>query len=106
MTFQEFLTYASGPGINVIIGFALTFVVEWFPQWEDLDKKIKRLVFFLASLIIPVASALLGVVAGYQQLDFATTIWPCLVAGFVAFTTGTFGYKGMTKIISRKTNSA
>lgn len=106
MTFQEFLTYAQGPGINAIIGFALTFVVEWFPRWEDIDRKIKRLVFFLSSLIIPVIAALLSVVAGYQQLDFAATIWPCLVAGFAAFITGTFGYKGITKIILRKTNGA
>ncbi len=95
MTFQEFLTYASGPGINVILGFVLSFVAECKPvqKWLDnLEAWASRLVFLGASLFVPVVAIVVSCGFGYQPWSFDQAIWPALVAGFLAFGTGTLGH--------------
>ena len=92
MSFQEFLQYASGPGVNVIWGFILTVIVEWFPRWEELESRIKRAVFFVASMAVPVTASLISVAANYQDFGFDTVIWPALVAGFACFSAGTVSH--------------
>ena len=86
MSFQEFLAYLQGPGINAVIGFLLSFAVEWFPEWETLDRRVKRLMSMGLCLLVPVAGAGLSCAFGYQPCSFTETFWPALVAGLTAFT--------------------
>ena len=86
MTFQEFLSYLQGPGINAVIGFLLSFVVEWFPEWDTLEGRVKRLLSLAMCLLVPLVGAGLSCAFGYQACDFTQTFWPALVAGFTAFT--------------------
>ena len=92
MSFPEFLTYAQGPGINLIIGFVLSFVVEWYPSWGNLPPRVKRIAMGFLSLVVPIAAAALSVAMGYQDSSFESTFWPAIVAGFTAFTGSQAGH--------------
>lgn len=87
MAFRDFLVFLQGAGIMAAIGFVLSFVVKWWPQYELLSAKSKRVVMLALCLAIPVAAKALEL-AGYggAWADFALTWWPVLVAGFSAFT--------------------
>jgi len=95
MTFIDFLKYLQGPGISIAIGFVMSFVIEWFPSWNDVDPKAKRMAFFAMSLVIPVGAAAIGGVLGYWGWDFATVFWPAIIAGFVSFSSGTMAHTRM-----------
>jgi len=87
MTFPEFLTWLQGDGINAAIGFILSFIVEWLPQWDMLRPRVKRLVMLVLCLVIPSIAALVSAGMGYQPWSFEETFWPALQAGFLAFWT-------------------
>lgn len=80
MTFQEFLQYVqTSAGINVAVGFVLSFVAEWIPGYNALEAKLKRLIIMLLCFVLPViATVLLGC---YTQ----ECIWQALLAGGSAF---------------------
>ena len=85
MTMVEFLRYAcTALGINVIIGFLLSFVVEWFPEYEELASRWKRLVVMGLSFVIPVVSVVVLWLTGSQALT-SSVVWLALSAGFAAF---------------------
>jgi len=93
MTFPDFLTYLRTPnGIAIALGFALSFLVEWWPTWNDLQPKAKRLLFLAFNLAIPLLAALAAGAAGYEPWSFETLIWPALVAGFLSFSSGTIAH--------------
>lgn len=90
MDFQEFLNYLlTVNGINAAVGVVMSFVVEWFPAFTNLQPKAKRLFFLGLNIVIAIVSALLLATAGYAPWDFNILFWPALVAGFTAFATGT-----------------
>ena len=85
MTLVEFLRYAgTAVGINAIVGFALSFVVEWFPEYEALSSKWKRVTMMGLCFVVPVVSLVGLVVLGEQALT-AEAAWLALSAGFAAF---------------------
>ena len=79
MTFNEFLQYAASPGVNVIVGFILSFVAEWIPGYEQVDAKLKRLYMMLLCFVVPVLATFLMGQFGQDA------IWQALMAGFTAF---------------------
>ena len=70
MKLVEFLQYAgTAVGINAIVGFVLSFVVEWFPEYEELGSKWKRVAMMGLCFVIPVVSLALLVLLGEQALN-------------------------------------
>ena len=81
----EFLQYAgTSVGINAIVGFVLSFVVEWFPNYEALSSKWKRVAMMGLCFTVPVLAFVGLVVLGEQTLG-AEAVWMALSAGFAAF---------------------
>lgn len=92
MLFREFLKWAQNEGIQVCLGVILSFVVEWFPQFENLEWKMKRVAFLGITVAIPVIAAVVSVAFGYQTPSFTETFWPALAAGFLSFMSGTMAH--------------
>ena len=85
MSVIEFLGYmGTVGGINVIVGFILSFVVEWFPVYEALAPRWKRLVVMVLSFVIPVLSVA-GLWAMGQVVVSVDVVWLALSAGFAAY---------------------
>ena len=89
MAFCEFLLWLQGAGLGAAVGVALSYVVEWWKGYENLTAQAKRLVFLALCLVIPLYSAGVGILSCGQSPSFMDTWWPALVAGFVAFGSGT-----------------
>jgi hypothetical protein len=86
MGWKEFLEYAQGPGISVIVGVLLSFGVEYWPQYQNFEAKHKRLVFMGLSFIVPLLGAVASAASGFALwADWAGLWWPALVAGAAAF---------------------
>ncbi len=80
MTLQEFLQYIqTSGGINVAVGFALSFVAEWIPGYDSIEPRLKRLVMMVLCFVLPiVATVLLGCYT-------PECLWQALLAGGSAF---------------------
>jgi hypothetical protein len=89
MGWDEFLRYANGPGVSVLVGALISELANYVPDFASLSPRGKRAVFFLACLAIPLSASLLGVATAGWPADWSATFWPALVAGFVAFASGT-----------------
>ena len=86
MNWSQFLEYVQGPGISVVVGVLLSFVVEYWPAYQELEGKYKRLVFMGLSFIVPLVGAVASAASGFAPWsDFAGHWWPALVAGAAAF---------------------
>jgi hypothetical protein len=94
MTFLEFLRYASGPGVNAVVGFLLAFALELAPAFESYPPRQKRLLTMGLCFVVPLLAAL-GLIA-YGDIGLATwrdvvdVVWLAAGAGFAAF----FGSQG------------
>lgn len=87
MSWVEFLDYLRGPGVSATVGVLLSFVVEYWEQYNDLVPKYKRLVVAGLCFVVPVVATALSCASGIMVWgDWHQTWWPALVAGFVAFT--------------------
>ena len=85
MELVTFLKWAgTGPGINVIIGVALSFVVEWVPGYDSLQSRVKRLVVMGASFIVPVVSLVLLLLLGEVVFSW-NLFYLAVAAGFTEF---------------------
>lgn len=90
MTWPEFLAYLSEPnGLSVAIGVLWSFAIEFIPTFDTLDPRWKRIMFLVICLVVPVAAAGLGVLTLDWDPDWQMTFWPALVAGALAFGSGT-----------------
>jgi len=85
MTFQQFLWFCQGEGLNAVIGIILSFLAEWWPQFQASARREKMFVMLGLNIIIPLLAALISYGMGYQDGGFATTFWPALSAGGMAF---------------------
>ena len=94
MDYVEFIDWLrTSAGIGVALGFILSFVIEsWWPKWETLLPRVKRLVVFALCMIIPVLITLLGSVTNVLSGSFADLWFPALVAGFSAFSATTVSH--------------
>ena len=78
-------------GIALIFGIAMSFILDWFPQFENAPPRAKRLVVIALALAIPLASALLSVALGCAVLE-RELIWRALYAGFAWFLGSQFAH--------------
>ena len=85
MTLSEFLFYLQSNGVNAAVGFLLSFVVDWFPGFNDLDAKAKRFAMLGLCLAVPLLAALLATVGLKSQPFVLETFWQAAMAGFLAF---------------------
>ena len=92
MGWEVFVLGMQGEMIGVIVGVLLSLLVEYWPKYETLEPKVKRLVFGGLCLIVPTVGVILGVYTGLQVLVWDTTVWPALVAAAVAFGAGTVAH--------------
>lgn len=92
MEWSEFLKYASGPGVAVIVGLLLSEAANYLPGFAGLSSQWKRVVFFLLCLAVPTLASVLGVVTAGWPATWVATYWPALVAGGVAFGSGTLAH--------------
>lgn len=85
MSLIEFLRYiGTGAGINAVIGFILSFAAEWWPQYETLTPRAKRLIMMVLCFVVPLLS-LLGLIVVGEEVLTLELIWSALMAGFAAF---------------------
>jgi acyl-CoA synthetase (AMP-forming)/AMP-acid ligase II len=72
-------------GIAAVLGFGLSWVIEWYPNWDMLPARVKRLALLLACWLIGVVL----VVVNWRLCGEPMSIeafWNALAAGFAAFT--------------------
>lgn len=82
----EVLTGAmSEAGIGAVLGWLLSYVVEWWPAWETLPAREKRIALLLLCLAIGIALLLLSWQLCGAALD-QEAVWAALTAAFAAFT--------------------
>jgi hypothetical protein len=93
MSWSDFLVFMRGPGINAAIGVLLFFAVEWWPAFETLAPRMKRMAVLILCMVIPLLATLLSVVTlGLPISDWAGTWWPAIVAGAAAFGASTVAH--------------
>lgn len=92
MSFKEFLSYAMGPGVASIVAVIISLLIDYVPQYSELDAKVKRLVFMALAFVVPLAAAGIGTVVGAMDGSWANTFWPAVVAGFAASGIGTLAH--------------
>lgn len=85
MDLVQFLQYAgTAVGINAIIGVILSFVVEWFPEYDALAPRWKRVIVMGLGFVIPLTSMVL--LWGLGELVFSyDVVYLALAAGFSAY---------------------
>ena len=91
-TFDTWLAAASGPLVSAIVGFLLSWVVEWWPAYNNWPSRSKRLVYFALCLVVPVGAACLRAALGYVPWSFDPLIWHAIWNGFVAGGVGTIAH--------------
>lgn len=93
MSWEQFLSYLSEPnGVLAVVGVALSWIIEWWPQYGIWSARAKRLTFLLLCLLIPLVAAVLRWLTGIAELTWAGLLWPALVAGGTAFAAGTVAH--------------
>ncbi len=93
MEWPVFLEFASGPGVNTIVGVLLSEVaVKYVPRFAALAPRWKRVVFFGLCLVVPLLASVLGVLTAGWPGTWVITYWPALVAGGLAFGSGTLAH--------------
>ena len=93
LTWSGFLQLLSNPnGIAAAIGVILSGVAEYIPGYDALVPKWKRLVFFAACFIVPLAAAGLGILTLGWPVSWELTFWPAVLAGGIAFGGGTVAH--------------
>jgi hypothetical protein len=93
MSWTEFLSYLRGPGVAAVVGVLLSYIVEFWPQYQSLESRYKRLVIAGLCFVVPVVATALSCASGMTVWgDWPDTWWPALVAGFVAFSSNQFAH--------------
>lgn len=86
MSWNEFLQMMTGPGINAAVGVLLSFTTDYWPEYDTLDPKYKRVLFYVICFLIPIVATVAAIVTGEFGTwgDWQTTWWPAIVAGMTA----------------------
>ena len=90
--FDAWLVALSGPLVAVAVGLILSWVVEWFPQYDNLAPRVKRLVFLVVCLAVPVVAVTARGLLGYAAWTFDPLYWHALWAGVVAYGAGSLAH--------------
>jgi len=78
------LDAVSQTGIAAVLGALLSWVVEWYPNWDNLAARVKRVVLLALCWLIGVVLVLVN----WRLCDGPLSIeafWNALAAGFAAF---------------------
>lgn len=90
ITWAEALQWAVSPTIiPVVTGAIVSTLIEYFPSFDALAPRWKRVVFFLISLLVPLAGAALGILTLGWTNAWESTWWNAIQAGVLAFAAGT-----------------
>ena len=100
ISLRDFLLFMQGAGVNVIAGVLLSYIVEWWPRWNELESRVKRLITFGLCMVIPLIATLGLVMLGYQPNSLEETWWMAIVSGAVAFGSSTLAH---TRLLTAST---
>lgn len=90
MTWEQALAYATSPlGVGIIVGYLLSWLIEYVPVFSQLPPRAERLAFLAACLVVPLAAACLQALGGFRAWSWDPLIWQALQAGAIAFAAGT-----------------
>ena len=93
MAFCEFvLGLQTASILHGAAGAVLSYLIEWWKGYGNLDPAYKRLVFLGICLAIPLVAAGVGILSCGQSPAFVETWWPALVAGLTVFGGGTLAH--------------
>lgn len=96
-TFDQFLLLVSGPLLSGAVAVLISFVIEYWPAYQDLDKRWKKLSFLAACLVTGVGLAALRAALGYVRWTFDPLLWHAIWNAFAAFTVGTTAHEFLPK---------
>ena len=96
-TFDQFLLLVSGPLLGSAVAVLISFVVEYWPRYQDLEKRWKKLSFLAMCLLIGVGSAAVRAVSGYVEWSFDPLLWHAAWNAFAAFGVGTTAHEFLPK---------
>lgn len=104
MTLVEFLTYASGEGVNAVVGFVLAFLLELVPGFDGVAPRQKRLLTMGLSFVVPVVATgglvVLGALTLGSWREVVDALWGALAAGFAAFFGSQAGHATLLPAVS------
>jgi len=95
MTYGEFLSYAAGPGVSVVVGVLLSLVMEWErvkEKYDQLSPATKRVIFYGLCFVVPLGATVLGVATEGWDSSWPGVWWTALSSGFVASGIGTLAH--------------
>ena len=87
MTLIEALNLARGPGINAVVGVLISILIEYVPEWSELDAKAKRPIILLICLLVPILATFGLVALGQVQPNDLDLWWAAILSGATAFST-------------------
>jgi hypothetical protein len=91
-TFDVWLQGASGPLVSAIVGVVLSFVVEWWPAYQELASRWKRLTYFGLCLIFTIGASCMRAALGYVAWSFDPLVWHAIWYGVMAGGAGTLAH--------------
>ena len=95
MSWERALEYASSPaGVGAIVGWLLSWLMEYSPRFAAMAPKGKRLAFAAACLTVALLGACLQAVGGFRAWGWDPLLWQALQAALAAFAMGTLKQTG------------
>jgi len=89
LSWAAFLEYLQGPGISIVVGVLLSFLLEYWTGYQNVAAKWKRLIFGGLSLFVPLLGATLSCASGFAAWgDFTGHWWMAIQSGGLAFFSG------------------
>lgn len=103
MTFDQILQYLSGPGLEAAIAFLLfVFLPDMLGRsWEEVvPPTLRRPIFAVICMVLPVLSAMMRVWLGFVTFDFDAVLVPAILAGGAAYLASTvaLGFRKLPSI--------
>lgn len=77
--------------LGSVVGIVLSYVVEWFPAFEQLSPKMKRLYFLLSCVLISTLAGIGGAALTFNW-NWDHIVGNALVASFAAMSLGTVAH--------------
>lgn len=96
-TFDNWLEQASGPMVSVIASILVSLLVEYWPQYQELDKKWKTASYFAMCLVWAAGCASLRGLLGYVPWSFDPLVWHAIWNAFAAGGIGTLAHQFMRR---------
>lgn len=91
-SFDSFLQALAGPLVAAAVGIILSVVVEYWPRFEALEPRYKRLAYFGLCMLVPLLAAILRAVLGYVPWSFDPLLWHAIWNGAAAGGVGTLAH--------------